>query len=330
MTIVSDVEVAVAHRLTEDERDTFERDGYLMLRGVVPGETRSRLVQVAQRIDDEFRARPGVTAHHVLNRHDLVEVDDAFLDLVDLPTVFPKVFGILGWNIQLFHTQLVVTPPTHPDAPAGGYGWHQDNNRMNIDFETPPPHPRVSVKVGYFLTDLPRPGMGQPLRRARQPPLGADRRSRCSTSRTARRRSPPPRATPSCSTGASGTPRARTSRTRRACSSRTATRTGGCARSRRCSTRRSSGAATRSAGSCWGRPRPAANGYFDPTDDDVAAARLDPRAPRRRGRRSLSGCGAGGVPFSGAGVARDRAPDPRYSRVRSTDPEGPTRTSRTP
>lgn len=31
---------------------------------------------------------------------------------------------------------------------------------MNIDFETPPPHPRVSVKVGYFLTDLPRPGMG--------------------------------------------------------------------------------------------------------------------------------------------------------------------------
>jgi len=160
MTIVSDAEVAVAHRLTDDEHTAFERDGYLMLRGVLPGEIRSRLLHVAQRIDDEFRARPGVTAHHVLNRHDLVEVDDAFLDLVDLPTVFPKVFGILGWNIQLFHTQLVVTPPTHPDAPAGGYGWHQDNNRMNIDFETPPPHPRVSVKVGYFLTDLPRPGMG--------------------------------------------------------------------------------------------------------------------------------------------------------------------------
>lgn len=160
MTIVSDVEVAVAHRLTEDERDAFERDGYLVLRGVVPDETRSRLLHVAQRIDDEFRAQPGVTAHHVLNRHDLVEVDDVFLDLVDLPTVFPKVFGILGWNIQLFHTQLVVTPPTHPDAPTGGYGWHQDNNRMNIDFETPPPHPRVSVKIGYFLTDLPRPGMG--------------------------------------------------------------------------------------------------------------------------------------------------------------------------
>lgn len=53
-----------------------------------------------------------------------------------------------------------MTPPSHPDAPAGAYAWHQDNNRMNLDFETPPPHPRVSVKVGYFLTDLPRAGMG--------------------------------------------------------------------------------------------------------------------------------------------------------------------------
>ena len=31
---------------------------------------------------------------------------------------------------------------------------------MNLDFETAPPHPRVSVKVGYLLSDLPAPGMG--------------------------------------------------------------------------------------------------------------------------------------------------------------------------
>jgi ectoine hydroxylase-related dioxygenase (phytanoyl-CoA dioxygenase family) len=30
---------------------------------------------------------------------------------------------------------------------------------MNLDFETSP-QPRVSMKVGYFLTDLPRTGMG--------------------------------------------------------------------------------------------------------------------------------------------------------------------------
>ena len=58
-----------------------------------------------------------------------------------------------------FHTQLIVTPPAPAGAPPGPYGWHQDNNRMNLDLETTP-QPRVSVKVGYFLTDFPRPGMG--------------------------------------------------------------------------------------------------------------------------------------------------------------------------
>ena len=43
----------------------------------------------------------------MLNLHDLVGRDDAFLDLLDCPTTFPKVFGLLGWNIQLFHTQLI-------------------------------------------------------------------------------------------------------------------------------------------------------------------------------------------------------------------------------
>ena len=96
----------------------------------------------------------------MLNLHDLVGRDDAFLDLVDWPTTFPKVFGVLGWNIQLFHTQLLVTPPAPANATPDAYGWHQDNNRMNLDFETAPPHPRVSVKVGYLLSDLPAPGMG--------------------------------------------------------------------------------------------------------------------------------------------------------------------------
>jgi len=150
----------VGHELTGVERDVFERDGFLVVPGALAAATVDALLSLAQRYDDAFRAEPGVGRYHVLNLHDLVGRDDAFFDLVDAAATFPKVFGILGWNIQLFHTQLIVTPPTHPDAAGGSYGWHQDNNRMNLDFETPPPHPRVSVKVGYFLTSLPEPGMG--------------------------------------------------------------------------------------------------------------------------------------------------------------------------
>lgn len=149
-----------AHRLTETERETFERDGFLLLRGALDAHVTERVLAAAHRHDAQYRQHPGVSAHHVLNLHDLIGRDDIFLELVDHATVFPKVFGVLGWNIQCFHTQLVVTRPSHPDAPSGGYAWHQDNNRMNLDFETRPPHPRVSVKVGYFLTALAEPGMG--------------------------------------------------------------------------------------------------------------------------------------------------------------------------
>ena len=149
----------LAHLCTSEVRAAFERDGFVLVEGALDADRRARLLDVAARADAEFRAEPGVGDHHVLNQHDLIGRDDAYLDLVDLPTTFPVVWAVLGWHIQLFHTQLIVTPPSPPEAVRGGYGWHQDNNRMNLDIDTAP-QPRVSVKVGYFLTDLPEPGMG--------------------------------------------------------------------------------------------------------------------------------------------------------------------------
>jgi len=145
--------------LSDAERDAFERDGFVVVQQALTPAAVRTLRAVAASLDAEFRAQPDVTPFHALNLHDLVGRDPAFLELVDLPTTFPKVWGILGWHIQVFHTQLLVTPPAPPNARPGAYGWHQDNNRMNLDLETEP-QPRISVKVGYFLTDLPAPGMG--------------------------------------------------------------------------------------------------------------------------------------------------------------------------
>ena len=152
-------EAAVRQTLTEDERQAFERDGYLIVDQALDPAATARLHEAARTLDREYRTQVGVTAFHTLNRHDLIGLDDAFLELVDLPTTFPKVWGVLGWHIQLFHTQVLVTPPAPQHAVARAYGWHQDNNRMNLDLETEP-QPRISVKVGYFLTDLPTGGMG--------------------------------------------------------------------------------------------------------------------------------------------------------------------------
>ena len=151
---------ASGYALTDEERKRFTSDGYVLLEQALADDEVDRFTALADRYDAEFRADPDVDQYYPLNLHDLVGREPEFLDLVDWPTTFPKIVGALGWNIQLFHTQLVVTPPMPKEAPPGGYAYHQDNNRMNRDFETPAPHPRVSAKLGYFLTDLPEPGMG--------------------------------------------------------------------------------------------------------------------------------------------------------------------------
>ena len=155
----------LANLLSDDERAEFERSGFVTVRGALEAGRIARLGDVAWAGDAEFRTEPSVGPFHTLNQHDLIGRHDVYLDLIDLPTTFPKVWGILGWHIQVFHTQLLVTPPVPPEAVHGAYGWHQDNNRMNLDLDLglglrPGPQPRISMKVGYFLTDLPEPGMG--------------------------------------------------------------------------------------------------------------------------------------------------------------------------
>ncbi len=147
------------HLLSADERSAFDDEGFLVVRNALRDPLRSEIETIVDAHDATFRAEPGVGPFNVLNEHDLIGKEPRWLELLDLPTTFPKVFGIMGWHIKLFHTQLLVTPPVGPAAQAGGYGWHQDNNRMNRDLETAL-HPMISLKVGYFLTDVSEPGRG--------------------------------------------------------------------------------------------------------------------------------------------------------------------------
>lgn len=142
------------YTLTEEERGAFERDGYFMIENALPPEDLARVVEVVDRLDAENSEQENTESRGRLNMHDLIGKHDVFIDLMDWPRTFPKAFGLLGWNIQLFHTQLVMTPPGTDRECKKRLGFHQDNNRMNKDFETArETHPRVSMKVAFFLTD---------------------------------------------------------------------------------------------------------------------------------------------------------------------------------
>ena len=109
--------------LTEDEHSDFEQNGFFIVENVLPPEMVKDLTTVVDRLDTQYRSTeispdqktPGtidpnrpptelIGPYDRLNLMDFVGKDEIFLELLDWYKTFPKVWGILGWNIQLYHS----------------------------------------------------------------------------------------------------------------------------------------------------------------------------------------------------------------------------------
>ncbi|MEM7030729.1 MAG: phytanoyl-CoA dioxygenase family protein [Chloroflexota bacterium] len=141
------------HQITDEERKTFERDGYFTVENAISGDRVERLTAALDRITAEDKAKLKLGAQDRINILDFLGRDDEFLPLLDWHKTFPKVWGILGWNIQLYHSHTIISPPDPPDAPKQKrLGWHKDSGRLNWELETNP-QPMISLKVAFFLSD---------------------------------------------------------------------------------------------------------------------------------------------------------------------------------
>ena len=157
------------YRLTDAERRTFEETGMLVVENALSPEQVRSLTETTD----------AVYARHVAQGHDsktalfypnFIPDDAQYLSLVDHPKILPKVWGILGWNIYLYHGHLIVTPPTGQTPDDKTFGWHQDSGRVNQEMEihpAPPAFPESRLlPFGYEGA-----GPGQLLGHPRQPPL---------------------------------------------------------------------------------------------------------------------------------------------------------------
>ncbi len=143
------------YRLTDAERESFDRDGYFVVEDVLPPAMVAHLNEVVDRLDAQHRAEKDIDLYTPANLLDFIGRDDAFLPLLDWPQTIAKVWDILGWNIQLYHSHFIVSPARPNNESADKIGtmhWHQDSGRLNWELETTP-QPRISLKVAYFLTD---------------------------------------------------------------------------------------------------------------------------------------------------------------------------------
>jgi len=138
--------------LTLQERQQFEENGFFIVKDALPLGLVENLIAAADRVDNDHKHE--FSGFGGRNHFDVIGKDDLFLELLDWPKTFPKVWGLLGWHIQLYHSHFMVTPPWPADEARefNRLGWHQDSGRLNVDIESVP-RPRISLKVAYFLTD---------------------------------------------------------------------------------------------------------------------------------------------------------------------------------
>lgn len=144
--------------LTADERQTFDATGLLIVENALSPDQIAVLTEKTDQIY-ERHVVGGHDPHTALFYPNFIPDDPSFADLVDYEKVFPKVWGILGWNIYLYHAHMIVTPPSGKSRDDKTFGWHQDSGRVNQEMEGHP-RPRLSLKVAYFLSDTSEEGRG--------------------------------------------------------------------------------------------------------------------------------------------------------------------------
>jgi ectoine hydroxylase-related dioxygenase (phytanoyl-CoA dioxygenase family) len=147
--------------ITPGQREEFQREGILLIRGALTERQRDRLEKAVDRVYSQERAGGRLKPDGSLHLLGFLPRDDAFGDLLTHARTFPYIWGLAGWNIYSHHNHLDVTPPNPSDTPPA-WGWHQDGYRQNSDPEslTGAPRPMLSLKVAYVLSDLSRTGRG--------------------------------------------------------------------------------------------------------------------------------------------------------------------------
>lgn len=141
------------------QKTQFDRDGFIVLPNALAPELVSRLIAVADRLSSDGVQKIGLSERSHWQQRNCLPSDPVFLELIDHPRVLPLVMAILGWDIHLVTSHLIVRHPTpNADAHFKGEGWHRDGGQSA--WEMPEPQPRILLKVAYFLSDQSAPGRG--------------------------------------------------------------------------------------------------------------------------------------------------------------------------
>src|SRR5687768_6979491 len=96
-------------RLTPEQWDQWETDGYLIIKNILSPDEVARLEAAIDRLDFESQAQ-GRDPNAYLSVSGAINRDDAFLDLIDHQGHLGLIMDLMGAHIQLIACQMMVRP----------------------------------------------------------------------------------------------------------------------------------------------------------------------------------------------------------------------------
>jgi hypothetical protein len=136
---------------TPEQRAFFDREGYLILPERIPDAEIERYLDA---IDRQIKSDPKFSPDKFFARENVVERDPAFAELIDHPRHVGYAYDFYGELLKLHLSQFFVRPK------GGDHNkWHPDGARA-VPYQVFSPDLPCQIKVAYWLTDLPEPGMG--------------------------------------------------------------------------------------------------------------------------------------------------------------------------
>ena len=163
-------------RMTAQQRKQWEEEGYFVVKGALSKAAVKRVIDEVDKLDEESQrqGRDPDTLLDVANIIDTAaeglfgpeqgsmgkrlqwEPNETFLDLIDNPKTLGLVCEQMGAAIQMTWSQALVRPPT----PLPGHRWHPDGPKPYYFPRINGEMPLMQLKVGFFLTEIDRPDMG--------------------------------------------------------------------------------------------------------------------------------------------------------------------------
>ncbi len=157
--------------MTEEQRISFDEDGFIVLENFLTTEETGRLSDAADEVVGRIQREKGMPPETHFQVRNALAKHEAFLDLIDHPRILPLVVDAIGWNIQIRTSHLDYRPPYPEGMRAGDVGvgggedqeagyrnvsWHPDLASPHI-FEGPSLDgrlPFMEIKVFYTLFDM--------------------------------------------------------------------------------------------------------------------------------------------------------------------------------